>query len=212
MGLISMKNILKFFSISIFILFSSLNVADPLSDAVTASQNDNAEKAIQLWSKLAGTGSSIAQYNLASYYSSGSGVEKNTTLAEQWLKDATRAGLVEAYVSLNKQAVTPANGQTLSFQIAPINWLDKQEPNKYTIQLASSRNESSIKRSYEKNNLKGKGGYYHYVREGVDRYALVYGSYETVASAKVAMKSLPDDLRKKTPWVRRIKSIQKVSQ
>lgn len=205
------KDIFKIITLFVLVLFSAENIADTVSDAVVASQNNNAAKAIQLWSKLAGTGSSIAQYNLASHYTSGSGVEKNKALAEQWLKDATRAGLVEAYVSLNKQAVTPANGQMLSFQVVAVNWLDKQEPNKYTIQLASSRNENSIKRSYEKNNLKGKGGYYHYMREGVDRYALVYGSYKTVAAANVAMKDLPDDLRKKTPWVRRIKSIHKVS-
>lgn len=207
----SIKNILKFFSIYMFILFSSSTVADSISDAVTASENNNPVEAVKLWRKLANTGDSIAQYNLASHYVSGNGIEKNQTLAEQWYKDAAQAGLVEAYINLNNQAVAPAKGQTLSFIVSPIKWLNKQNPDKYTIQLASSRYEDSIKRSYEKHNLKGKGGYFNYEREGVDRYALVYGTYKTVAEANVAMKKLPDELRKKTPWVRRIKSIQKVS-
>ena len=211
MELISMKNILKILSTSILILFSTSNIADPISDAVTASQNNNAVKAVKLWGELANTGNSIAQYNLASHYISGNGIGKNKSLAEQWYKDAAQAGLVEAYLNLNNEAVAPAKGQTLSFQIGPIKWLKKQKPEKYTIQLASSRNEKSIIRSYEKHNLKGKGGYYHYEREGVERFALVYGTYKTVAEANIAMKKLPDELRKKTPWVRRIKSIHNVS-
>jgi len=91
-------------------------------------------------------------------------------------------------------------------------WLKKQEPNKYTIQLASSRNKKSIKKSFDDNSLKGKGGYYHYVRDGIDRYALIYGTYKTVAAANIAIKKLPQKLRKKTPWVRRIKSLQQISQ
>lgn len=206
------NNILKSLICSTLIFFSCQSMAASVSDAVIASKSNNVIKAVKIWSQLADTGSSIAQYNLANHYFSGKGVQKNKLLAEQWLKDAARSGLIEAYLNLNNQAVAPAKGKTLSFQVGPIIWLKKQEPNKYTIQLASSRNEKSIKQSYEKNNLKGKGGYYHYVRDGIDRYALVYGSYKTVAAANVAMKKLPDELRKKTPWVRRIKSIHKVTQ
>lgn len=206
-----MKNIFKSLTLFSVMLLSSQSIAASVSEAVIASKNNNAAKAVKLWSQLADEGDSIAQYNLANHYSTGNGVQKNKVIAEQWLKDATRAGLIEAYLNLNKQAIAPANGKSISFYTGPLTWLKKQEPNKYTIQLASSRNEKSIKKSYEKNNLKGNGGYYHYVRDGVDRYALVYGSYKTVAAANIAMKKLPEKLRKKTPWVRRIKSIQKVS-
>jgi len=207
-----MKNSFKSLILSILILFSSQNMATSVSDAVIASKNNNVIEAAKLWSKLADSGNTIAQFNLANHYSEGKGVKKNKMLAEQWWKDATRSGLIEAYLTLNKRAISPAIGQTLSFQVGPDIWLKKQEPNKYTIQLASSRNEKSIKKSYEKNNLKGNGGYYHYVRDGIDRYALVYGSYKTVAAANVAMKKLSKSLREKTPWVRKIKSIQKISQ
>lgn len=207
-----MKNIFKSLILSILILFSSQNMATSVSDAVIASKNNNVIEAAKLWSKLADNGNTIAQFNLANHYSEGKGVKKNKAIAEQWWKGATRSGLIEAYLTLNKRAISPAIGQTLSFQTGPDIWLKKQEPNKYTIQLASSRNEYSIKQSYEKNNLKGNGGYYHYVRGGIDRYALIYGSYKTVAAANVAMKNLPKNLREKTPWVRKIKSIQKISQ
>lgn len=207
-----MNKIFKNLILSILVLFSSQNIAASVSDAVTASKNNNVIQAAKLWEKLANSGNAIAQFNLANHYSEGKGVAKNEVIAEQWWKDATRSGLIEAYLNLNKDAIASAKGQTLSFQIDPGNWLQKQKPNKYTIQLASSRNKKSIKRSYEKNNFKGNGGYYHYVRDGVDRYALIYGTYKTVAAANDAMKKLPENLRKKTPWVRKIKSLQKISQ
>lgn len=206
-----MKNIFKIHMLLIFILFTSQNIAATVSEAVQASKNNNAAEAVKLWAQLADEGNPIAQFNLANHYSSGNGVKKNELLAEQWLQDAARSGLIEAYLNLNNQAIASAKGQKLSFQVGPTIWLKKQEPNKYTIQLASSRYEKSILKSYEKNNLKGKGGYYHYKREGVDRYALVYGAYKTVAAANAAMKTLPNQLRKKTPWVRKIKSLQKIS-
>ena len=139
------KNSFKNIILSILILFSSQNMAASVSDAVTASKNNNVIQAAKLWSKLADSGNAIAQFNLGHHYAEGKGVKKNKVLAEQWWKDATHSGLVVAYLTLNKRAISPANGQTLSFKIGPKIWLQKQEPKRYTIQLASSRNEKSIK-------------------------------------------------------------------
>jgi len=210
MGILVNKYFKKI-SLCVLISFSTQSIAVSISDAITASENENATVAAKMWSQLANAGNAVAQYNLANYYSTGKGVQKNSQQASKWLKDAARSGFVQAYLDLNKNAIAPANGISLSFNIDPALWLSKQEPKKYTIQLASSRNEKSIKKAYADNNIKGKGGYYHYVRDGVDRYALVYGTFKTVAAAKDAMKTLPDKLRKKTPWVRKIKSLQNIS-
>lgn len=201
----------KSFSLFVLIIFSTQSIAVSISDAITASENKNVTAAAKMWSQLANEGNTIAQYNLANYYSTGKGVQKSPQQASKWLKDAARSGFVQAYLDLNKNAIAPANGISLSFNIDPALWLSKQESKKYTIQLASSRYEKSIKKAYEDNNIKGKGGYYHYVRDGVNRYALIYGTFKTVAAAKDAMKDLPAKLRKKTPWVRKIKSLQKIS-
>jgi septal ring-binding cell division protein DamX len=205
------KNWLKSILVSVLILFSSQNMAASVSDAVRASKNNYNSEAVKLWSQLANKGNTISQYNLANHYSTGSGVQKDKNAANKWLKNATRSGLIQAYLNLNKKAIASAKGMTLSFNVDPAYWLTKQEPNQYTIQLASSRNKKSIQKSYDENNIKGDGGYYHYVREGVDRYALIYGTYKTVAEANVAIKELPQNLRNKTPWVRKIKSLQKIS-
>ena len=207
-----MNFLIKTLSFSLLIFFSAQSLAVTMSDGINASKSNNQAQAVKIWAQLANAGNSAAQYNLANHYSAGKGVQKNETIAEQWLKDATHSGLIEAYVNLNKKAITPGNGVTLSFNVSPLRWLEKQEPNKYTIQVASSRYEKSIKKSFEENSMKGNGGYYHYVRDGVDRYALIYGSYKTVAAATIAIKKLPEKLRKKTPWVRKIKSLQNISQ
>lgn len=190
---------------------SKAALSNTVEEALEAEQNNQNKEATEIWSKLANKGNSIAKYNLALKYSSGKGVAKNNNQSNKWLKDATHSGLAQAYTRLNKKALTSANGLQLTFKSGPLYWLEEQEPKKYTIQLASSRKEKSIIKIYDDNNLTGKGGYYHYQREGVDRYALVYGTYKTVAEAKTAIKTLPKNLNKKTPWVRKVKTLQKIS-
>jgi len=208
---LTINNYFKFISLPVFILFSSQSIAVTVSDGIEAIDNDDNAGAVKIWTKLANSGNTIAQYNLATHYSSGSGVEKNKKVADKWLKGATRSGLIQAYLHLNSKAVMPAKGMTLSFNVDPEIWLQKQEGNKYTIQLASSRNKKSIVKAYKDNNFKGEGGYYHYARDGVDRYGLIYGTFKTVAAANKAITQLPKNLRKKTPWVRKIKSLQNIS-
>ncbi len=207
------KNNLKTAILFILVLFSAQAFAATVSEALLANKNNNATEAVKIWEQLANSGNSIAQYNLAGHYSTGNGVQQNKDVADKWLKDATRTGLIQAYLNLNKQAIAPAKGVTLSFSfsVGPNMWLSTQKPNQYTIQLASSRYEKPIKKTFSENNLTGKGGYYHYTRDGVNRYALIYGAYKTVAAANIAIKELPENLRKKTPWVRKIKSLQKIS-
>ena len=205
------NNFFKYIIISILILFSSQSMAASVLDAINANKNNNAKEAVKIWTQLADTGSAVAQYNLASHYITGKGIEKNKLTADKWLKAATRSGLVQAYLKLNKQAIASARGMSIKFNVGPVFWLNKQEPDRYTIQLSSSRNEESIKKSYNENNLRGKGGYYHYIHNGVDRYALVSGVYNSVAEANEAIALLPEQLRKKTPWVRKIKSLQNIS-
>lgn len=209
--ILNLKHILKTVISSIIFLFSSQIFAVSVSDGINASNDNENTKAVKIWTQLAIAGNTIAKFNLANHYSSGKGVNKNINTANQWFKDAANEGLVEAYLNLNKQAISPANGVTISFIIDPALWLSKQKPKEYTIQLSSSRYENSIKKQYESNNIKGKGGYYHYVREGIDRYALIYGSYKTVAAANIAIKKLPPELTKKTPWVRKIETLQNIS-
>ena len=93
---------------------------------------------------------------------------------------------------------------------SPEDWVAAQNPNYYTLQLASSTNKALIDKYYSENDLAGKAGYYRSKREGEDWYSLIYGAYPTVQDAKDAIESLPADLKKWSPWVRNIKSIHRI--
>jgi len=204
-------NLTKIASHFLLLIFSNSVFSNTIEEAIEAEQNNQDKAAVEIWTKLAAKGNAIAKYNLARHYTSGKGVAKNAQQANNWLKQATQSGLTQAYTSLNKKALTPGKGVHLTFKSGPLYWLKDQKPNMYTLQLASSRREKSIIKLYEDNFLKGKGGYYRYQREGVERYALIYGTYPTVADAKNSIKDLPKGLRNKTPWVRKIKRLQKIS-
>ena len=202
-----MKNL----TLYILLIFSSSVFANSIEEALEAEENNDDKEATEIWSKLATKGNTIAKYNLAKNYTIGKGVKKDPVQAKKWFKQATQSGLTQAYTSLNKKALMPGNGTHLTFKSGPLYWLKDQKPELYTLQLASSRREKSIIKLYEDNFLKGKGGYYRYQRDGIERYALIYGTYRTVAEAKSSIKDLPKGLRNKTPWVRKIQRLQKIS-
>lgn len=185
--------------------------ASTVAEALRASENNQSDEAVKIWSQLAASGNVTAKFNLAKHYDSGVGIEHDVNIANKWYKNATRSGLVEAYLHLNKNALSAAKGLTINFNSGPMQWLDKQDQKLYTVQLASSGNEELIKKYYLENNIQNEGGYYHYVREGEDRYALVYGVYDSVAEANVAISQFPENLRKWTPWVRNIRTLQNIS-
>lgn len=89
-------------------------------------------------------------------------------------------------------------------------WIRHQSPSHYTLQLASSKNVSLIEKYISDNNLEGRAGYYKSRRGGENWYALVYGSYASLAIAKAAIASLPAGLRKWSPWVRKYADIQHI--
>ena len=206
---INIKNKLVLF---LFFSYSSVVCSNSINEALIADKNNNSKEAVEIWAQLASRGNTSAMYNLASHYSSGKGIVKNKVLSDEWLDNATRSGLIQAYLNLNNNAVTPASYSHLTFKTGPLYWLEKQKPGKYTLQLISGRNKKLVEKIYNDNNLKGKAGYLHYMRSGKDNYALVYGVYETVAAAKAAITKLPENLRKSSPWVRKIKSLHEISQ
>lgn len=208
---VNIKQQFKIYSLFILVIFSMSAQSSTVEEALEASKNNNDQEAVKIWTQLATADNAIAKYNLHRHYSSGKGVAKNKKLSDQWLIAATRSGLVQGYTSLNKKALVSGKGTQLTFNSGPLYWLEEQDEDLYTIQLASSQREESIVKMYDENHMIGKGGYYHYKNNDVDHYALIYGTYATVAEANSAIKELPKDLLKKSPWVRNIKSLKKIS-
>ena len=192
--------------------------ADLNKDAVSALIDRNYLTAIPLLKRLAKQGDPSAQYNLGIAYKEGLGVIPNSDISTSYLSDSARLGLVDSYRSLSVASIKPNSSinsravKSLSnvSDIDPQTWVKTQNAHYYTLQLASSTNAKLIQKYFSENNLSGKAGYYKNHREGEDWYALVYGAYPSVNLAKQAISSLPKDLRKWSPWVRKMSNIQRI--
>lgn len=181
------------------------------AQALAAYTRGDFANAIKLWQELANEGDPVAQYNLALLYQQGAGVSQDNNMSGYWLSMAARRNMVDAYRNINLNSVNPAAQRVaVVVQLSPMDWVASQNPDYYTLQLASSTNEQLIQKYYSENELAGKAGYYHSRRGEEDWYALVYGAYPSVTEAKSAIDSLPGNLRKWSPWVRNIRSIHKL--
>ena len=183
--------------------------ADETTLALEAMAKQNYEEAVKIWAGLVAEGNIVAEYNLAL------ALEKSAADASQvngWLKAAARDGLVNAYSHFQPDAIKPGSHTRAMLSQSPDDWIREQEPRNYTLQLASSTNPRLIQKYYRENKLEGGGGYYRNYRQGKNWYALVYGSYSSINEAKQAVDSLPVELRKWSPWVRRFQDIQRIMQ
>lgn len=188
--------------------------ADNMNRAYDAFKTANYKLAEQFWVYAASQGDAVAQYNLAYLYRNGMGVDTDDSKAKRMLRAAARANLVDAYNGVLRDAIQPATVEDGLAAIAvtdPQIWVRTQDSNNYTLQLASSRSQELIEKYFADNDLAGKAGYYKSKRQGEYWYALVYGSFKSVSDANEAIANLPKDLRKWSPWVRRLDSIQKIA-
>lgn len=180
--------------------------ADNVAEALSATQRGEYDRALSILKRGAEANDPVAQYDLALFYKNGTGVASNRQLAEYWFKRAAREGMVDAYVHLRQDAVQPGQPPQVDLVFGPQEWIRVQKPGNYTLQLASSRNSRLIKRYYSEYQLQGRGGYF--LNKNRNQYALVYGTYPSVADATRAIETLPEALRQWQPWVRQLSQIQ----
>jgi TPR repeat protein len=103
-----------------------------------------------------------------------------------------------------KQPVTRvvAISETDSGNLNRGEWLSKQQPDDYTLQLASTRNEQDIINFIRNNKLGSEAAYIEVVVNSVTRYNAIYGLYDTYEQAELAKQELPGSLRNVKPWIR----------
>ncbi|VAX14236.1 hypothetical protein MNBD_GAMMA24-2009 [hydrothermal vent metagenome] len=208
-----MPDIYQLFIVIFFFSWSAILPlhADTLSDAAEALQNGNYIRAHMLYTKQAKSNDPVALFNLGIMAQKGMGVPADPAAARILFEKAARYKLVDAG-NVIQQAIKPAAGQRLLVVQTPQEWVLAQNGAYYTLQLASSTNRKLIEKYYTENQLQGRAGYYVTQRQGEEWYALVYGAYPTVGDANAAITSLPKDLRKWSPWVRKLKDIQRLMQ
>ncbi len=206
----------------IFGLFLSATAfANQYKKAVDATNSGNYDLALSIWKKLAQQGDPVAQYNLAVFYKEGYGVSSDISESSRWYKAAAQHRLIQATARLDNTSIKPAdesdiereeesNVSSAKSSKDPVGWVLSQNPRHYTLQLASSKSEERIKQYYVENQMQGKGGYYTKEQDGETWYYLIYGAYKSSGNASEQIEQLPDEIRKWSPWVRRLGNIQKI--
>lgn len=177
-----------------------------VSDALAASQRGENQTALSILKELAASGNTLAQYNLALFYKKGIAVTASAQLANYWFSQAAQHGIIDGVEQLAADSVKPGKGIDLNLILGPKEWIRAQNPHDYTIQLASSKSLGLVERNYHDYRLLGRGGYFLDQQKG--RYVLVYGAFPSASEAFAASKDLPRELRKWSPWVRKVSKIQ----
>jgi septal ring-binding cell division protein DamX len=87
-------------------------------------------------------------------------------------------------------------------EIKGSDWIARQDPRHFTLQLASSLDKAAIIRLIHKQRIEQGAAYYSTRQNGRTWYSLVYGSYTNRNSAHQAMRNLPRSLRRNHPRIR----------
>jgi len=180
----------------------------------------NYAEALNWFRKSAAQGVAQAQFNLGVFYENGYGLEKDMNAAREWYKRAADQGLAEAKDKLAALANTET--QNIITHPEPIelpvklqevgikreDWVARQNPESFTLQLSSVLNEQDIVKFIKENNIESEAAYIVVVVNGVTRYTALYGIYGTYTEAEKAIKQLPERLRNGKPWVRNFGILQ----
>ncbi len=126
-------------------------------------------------------------------------------------KGKASARRIEPVVRLASN-VTPASGAPAKAKVESraardLDWLRKQDPSHYVIQLVGTRDAAAVGKFLDDHKLGSKGAWFVTSREDKPWYVVVYGMYPDSASARAAVKTLPAALRAGSPWPRSVASV-----
>ena len=199
----------------------------------------NYATALHWFERSAEQGLARAQYNLGVFYENGYAVDRNLVTAREWYERAAAQGLAEAKEKLAgletmpdtpEDAVTTAkvdeeplqDTQKLASQypsseiatngIKREDWVLRQPPNFYTLQIGSATDEGKLVKFIESNGIEENTAYIEVVIDGVTRYNALFGSYPSYAEANEAIATLPESIRKIKPWIRNFGILHRIIQ
>ncbi len=87
-------------------------------------------------------------------------------------------------------------------------WLLKQEPTHFTLQLIGTGNQDKLVSYISKHKLKAKAAYFHRSLNNKDWYSLLYGNYKQRDVADTTAERLKKALGLKKIWIRQFKDVQ----
>jgi DamX protein len=88
-----------------------------------------------------------------------------------------------------------------------IDWLRRQAPDHYTIQLIGTHSREAMEAFIERHGLGSQAAWFKTSHRDKDWYVVVYGIYADRKLALTELKTLPAGLRRAQPWARRVASV-----
>jgi type II secretory pathway predicted ATPase ExeA len=96
-------------------------------------------------------------------------------------------------------------------QIYREKWLLVQNPTFFTVQIIGVRKEKSLLDFVESHFLRNQSpmAYFQTEYKGDAWYPLLFGIFSSQKNASQAIKELPEEIQKLSPWIRKVSSVQK---
>ena len=228
-----------------FILFLLICLVWPISTASAGAleqgiqfyEQKNYVQAKESWRPLAREGDARAQYNMAlllykearHQYENADKASDNLPRrkADEYLAMSRSSGLVDGYVFTMPEldSIVPAKSVSKSGNKGivsndPLSWLNQQQKETYTLQLATGKNRQSMEKMQKKllagqSLEQSQNLYIQKFEKKIEgqsniRYILIYGIFETYQDAKNAVEKLPESIQKSSPWIRKFEVIQSI--
>ena len=104
----------------------------------------------------------------------------------------------------NEKKPTPENTS-----IQGKDWIQTQDSSHYTLHLMLESDQEKIRSFAKKNNLTGISAIYESQLNNRKRYNLIFGTFPDFETAQKALKELPPEVLKHSPWIRQFVSVNK---
>ncbi|MCP3870600.1 MAG: hypothetical protein GY703_21415 [Gammaproteobacteria bacterium] len=116
----------------------------------------------------------------------------------------------ETAEAVNGQQQAEAVNESRETEIAgQSSWLQQRNPDHYTIQVVAAYGEKTLEDVSWRISLPGPLARYQRQLDGKDWHVLLYGDFSSLAEARAALETFPDDIRAYKPWIRRLSSVQR---
>ncbi|HED17600.1 MAG TPA: hypothetical protein ENI64_12405 [Gammaproteobacteria bacterium] len=171
--------------------------------------------ALTWWKRSALQSYEPAQYNYGIALLFGRGTRIDEKRALDWLSKAANSGYAPA-----QRVMSQINGKNSQTEVTAIRnyhsltassgWLRDRPARHFTIQMMAGPSESNIKRFWQANKINQPAAIFRFKHGQSTWHGLVIGDFESPALAQRAIKSMPESMLAKQPWVRRFDSVQKM--
>jgi hypothetical protein len=183
----------------------------------------NPKRALYWYREAASVGYGYAQYNLGKMLLDGKSTARDPKEAAYWLGLAATQGVEDAnglLIDKSKWSNTgvdhlaasvpaPAKQQHVK-EVRREDWIMSQPPDSYTLQLLSSKNESTVTNYMATQSVPDPSAYYKSTVLGEEWYSVIYGVFPTFEEAQKYLGLLPQGVLRYKPWARRFSDVQQL--